>query len=46
MVGATLAIAGWKLARRLGLVGAGIGIVVQGLALTLLDLVLASQISR
>jgi hypothetical protein len=31
---------------RLGLVGAGIGVVVQGTALMLLHLVLAGQISR
>jgi hypothetical protein len=45
-VGVSLAITGWKLGRRLGLVGAGIGVVVQGAALLLLDLLLASQISR
>jgi hypothetical protein len=36
-VGLALAIVGWQLGRRLGLVGAGTGIVVQGLALLLLD---------
>jgi hypothetical protein len=46
MVGLTLLIAGWRLARRPGLIGAGIAIVVQGMALALLDLVLANQISR
>ncbi len=46
LVGLTLAIVGWKASRRIGLVGAGMGVVVQGLALTLLDLVLAAQISR
>ena len=46
MVGLTLAAVGWKIGRRLGLVGAGIGVVVQGSALELLDLVLAAQISR
>jgi hypothetical protein len=35
-VGATLAIAGWTLARREGAVGAGLAIMVQGLALLLL----------
>jgi hypothetical protein len=44
--GATLIVTGWKLGRRLGLVGAGIGVILQGLALGLLDLVLAAQISR
>jgi hypothetical protein len=46
LVGLTLAIVGWKSGRRLGLVGAGISVVVQGFALALLDLVLAAQISR
>src|SRR6267378_3140203 len=46
LVGVSLAITGWKLGRRLGLVGAGIGVVVQGAALLLLDLLLASRISR
>jgi hypothetical protein len=43
-VGATLAIAGWTLGRRLGAVGAGLGVVVQGAALFLLDLLLVRQI--
>jgi hypothetical protein len=46
LVGVTLALTGWRLGRRLGLVGAGIGVVVQGSALVVLDLVLAAQISR
>jgi hypothetical protein len=46
LVGVTLVIAGWRPGRRLGLVGAGTGIVVQGTALCLLNLLLASQISR
>lgn len=46
LVGITLAVVGWKLSRHLKLVGAGIGVVVQGTALALLDLVLAAQISR
>lgn len=45
-VGVTLAVAGWSLGRRLGAVGAGIGIVIQGLALLLLDLVIADQLAR
>jgi hypothetical protein len=45
-VGVTLAVAGWQLGRRLGAVGAGIGVVVQGLALLVLDLVLAGQLAR
>jgi len=43
-VGATLAVAGWTLGRRLGAVGAGLGVVVQGAALFLLDLLLVRQI--
>jgi hypothetical protein len=46
LVGLTLIVVGWKVGRRLGLVGAGIAVVVQGLALALLDLVLAAQVSR
>ena len=46
LVGFTLIACGWRSGRRLGLVGAGIGVVVQGSALVLLDLVLAARISR
>jgi len=46
MLGIALAIVGWRLARHVGVVGAGIAIVVQGGALGLLDLVFALQISR
>jgi hypothetical protein len=46
LVGIALTTAAWKLGRRFGLMGAGIGIVVQGSALALLDLMLAAQISR
>lgn len=45
-VGATLALLGWRATRRLGLVGAGLGVIVQGLALTVLDLQLAAGIVR
>lgn len=45
-VGGVLAITGWKLARTLGLVGAGIGVAMQGTALFLLDVILASAIAR
>jgi hypothetical protein len=45
-VGVTLACCAWYLARRMTVVGAGIGIVVQGLALLLIDLQLAAVISR
>jgi hypothetical protein len=46
MVGIAILVLGWRLARRMGLVGAGLAVIVQGLALALLDLVLAGQISR
>jgi hypothetical protein len=46
LLGITLAALGWRAVRRLGLVGAGIGVILQGTALMLLDLVLAGQISR
>ena len=46
MVGLTLALSGWRLGRRLGLVGAGLGVLVQGLALTVLDLQLSAHIVR
>jgi hypothetical protein len=46
LVGVSLVVTGWRLGRRLAVVGAGIGVVVQGAALLLLDLLLASQISR
>ena len=46
MLGLALAIVGWRLARHLGYVGAGIAIVLQGGALALLDLTFAIQISR
>jgi hypothetical protein len=45
-VGATIALCAWIIARKLGPVGAGVGIIVQGLALLLLDLKFASLISR
>jgi hypothetical protein len=46
LVGLTLLATGWVRNRCLALVGAGLAIVVQGIALALLDLLLASQISR
>ena len=45
-VGVTLAVAGRLMARRLAAVGAGLGIVLQGLALLLLDLQFAVLVSR
>ena len=45
MVALALIVTGWQLGKRLGLVGAGIGVMVQGLALAVLDLILASRIS-
>jgi hypothetical protein len=44
-VGATLAIGGWMLAKRLGVVGAGIALVVQGAALLALDAQFARVLS-
>ena len=46
LVGLTLLVSGWLLGRRLGMVGAGLAVVVQGVALALLHLLLAGQISR
>lgn len=46
LVGLTLVVIGWRAVRRLGLVGTGIAVVLQGVALTLLDLLLAGQVSR
>lgn len=46
MVGLTLAIIGWRTPRRLGLMGAGVAIVVQGVALVVLDAVLSAAIVR
>jgi hypothetical protein len=43
-MGVTLALAGWTLGRRLGAVGAGTAISVQGLALAALDLLLVLRI--
>jgi len=44
-VGVTLAISAWRLGPRLGGVGAGLGVIVQGLALAVLDLVLIAEIA-
>lgn len=46
LVGLTLLVTGWRVARQLGVMGAGLGVVLQGGALMLLDLMLAAQISR
>jgi hypothetical protein len=45
-VGATLIIASWVIGRRHGPIGAGLGIIVQGLALLLLDLQFATVLTR
>jgi len=45
-VGAVLAGTAWILARRMGGIGAGTAIVVQGLALLLIDLQFAAAVSR
>ena len=46
LVGITLILLGWRTVRRPGLVGAGMGVVTQGGALALLDIMLATLISR
>jgi hypothetical protein len=46
LVGIALAVIGWRAVRRLGLVGAGIAIILQGFALAMINLLLAGQISR
>ena len=43
-VGITLALAGWWLGKRLGALGAGVGVMVQGFALFVLDLRLLTVI--
>jgi hypothetical protein len=45
-VGATLAVLGWHFGRRRGLMGAGTGVILQGIALCILDLQLTAHISR
>jgi hypothetical protein len=45
-VGVVLAATAWRLAKRMGSVGAGTAIVVQGIALLLLDLQFAAIVSR
>ena len=45
-IGLTLALTGWQLARRLGLLGAGLGVLVQGLALLVLDAWLIGVLAR
>lgn len=45
-VGVALVAVGSRLGRRMTLVGAGMGVIVQGGAVALLDLILAGQISR
>jgi hypothetical protein len=45
-VGLTLALAGWFIGRRMGLLGAGLGVVTQGLALLVLDGVFLSHLGR
>jgi len=46
LAGALVAFVGWRLARAAGAVGAGVGMIVQGMALAVLDLVFAAQIYR
>lgn len=44
-VGLTLALAGWLLGRRMALLGAGAGVIVQGLALLILNLRFVTALS-
>ena len=44
--GAVLTVAAWKFSKQLGGVGAGTAIVIQGLALLVLDMQFASTVSR
>lgn len=46
MVGATLVVCGWRLGRRMGLVGAGAAIIAQGIALAVLDAQLSAALVR
>ena len=46
LVGITLVAIGCRAVRRLGLIGAGVAIILQGAALAMIDLLLAGQISR
>jgi hypothetical protein len=46
MVGATLVVCGWRLGRKLGLVGAGAAIIVQGVVLAALDAQLSAALVR
>ncbi|HEY4217790.1 MAG TPA: hypothetical protein VGM67_11680 [Gemmatimonadaceae bacterium] len=45
-VGAALALTAWFIARRMAVVGAGVAVMVQGLALLLIELQFAALISR
>jgi hypothetical protein len=46
LIGVTLATTGWVLSRRLGIVGAGIGVLVQGAGLLALDLRFVAMTTR
>ena len=45
-IGAVLAVTAWLVGRRAGLLGSGIGVVMQGLALLVIELQFAAAISR
>lgn len=45
VIGATLALGGWRVSRHPGTLGAGLGIVVQGAALLLLDGILLHRLA-
>lgn len=44
--GAAVSLVGWLLGRRLGVVGAGLAVLIQGIAVAILSLVLAGSIAR
>jgi hypothetical protein len=46
VLGLVLLLLGWRMGRRTGLIGAGIGVIVQASALAVLNLILAIHISR
>lgn len=46
VAGAAVSLVGWLLGRRLGIVGAGLAVLVHGIAVAILSLVLAGSIAR
>jgi hypothetical protein len=45
-IGVTLAVTAWLHGRRLAVVGAGLGVIVQGLGLLVLNLTFAAALAR